>query len=280
MKTIKEYFIITLGILILTLGLSVFLIQADLAVGGITGFAMIINKAFPFISIGATMMVSNIILFILGFLLIGRQFGAKTIYASLTLSGMIWIFEKVAPLKGPVVEDMFLNLFFGILISGIGMAIVFYQNASTGGTDIVAKIINKYFNFDIGKSLLMADFLIVLLAIQFYGLEPGLYAMFGVIMNAFLIDNIIEGLNLKINVRIISSKSQEIRDFIIDELDRSATIFNAEGAYSNSKVTIISTVLNKREFIRIKAFIRSVDENAFVTVANVREVIGEGFKTT
>lgn len=280
MKTIKEYFIITLGTMILTFGLSVFLIQADLAVGGITGFAMIINQIFPSISIGATMLASNIVLFILGFLLIGKQFGAKTIYASLMLSLMIGAFEALAPLNGPVVNDTFLNLFFGILISGIGMAIVFYQNASTGGTDIIAKIINKYFNIEIGKSLLMADFLIVSFAITIYGLEPGLYALFGVIMNAFLIDNIIEGLNLKINVRIISRFPDELKAYIIKELERGATVFKAEGAYTNEPVHIISTVLNKREFIKLKAYIKLLDDQAFVTVANVREVIGEGFKSS
>lgn len=280
MKTIKDYLIITIGVMILTFGLSVFLIQADLAVGGITGFAMIINRVFPEISIGATMLVSNIILFILGFLLIGKQFGAKTIYASIMLSLMIGLFEIVSPLDGPVVDDTFLSLFFGILISGIGMAIVFYQNASTGGTDIIAKIINKYFNFEIGMSLLIADFLIVALAMKIYGLEPGLYALFGVIMNAFLIDNIIEGLNIKINVRVISKHTDAINDYIINELNRGATVFAAKGGYSKEDVSILSTVLTKREFIKIKAFIKNIDANAFVTVASVREVIGEGFKSS
>jgi len=279
MKFIKDYAIVTLGTLILTFGLCVFLIPADLAVGGITGFSMIINKVFPALSIGGVMMISNIVLFIMGFLLIGRQFGAKTIYASFSLSGMIWIFEKLAPLNGPIVEDTFLNLFFGIFIGGIGLAIVFNQNASTGGTDIIAKIINRFFNFDIGKSLLMADFLIVLFAMKIYGLQPGLYAMFGVIMNAFLIDNLIEGMNNKINVRIISSKTDAIRHYIINELDRGATIFKAEGAYAGKEVTIISTVLNRRQFIKIKAYVKAIDDNAFLTVANVKEVIGEGFKS-
>lgn len=279
MKLFKDYLIVTIGTLVLTFGLSVFLIPADLAVGGITGFAMIVNRLFPSLSIGGVMLVSNVVLFILGFLLIGKQFGAKTIYASLALSGMIWLFEKLAPLNGPLVEDTFLNLFFGILIGGIGLAIVFNQNASTGGTDIIAKIINRFFNFEIGKSLLIADFLIVLFAMKIYGLEPGLYAMFGVIMNAFLIDNLIEGMNNKINVRIISSKSEDIKNFIIKELDRGATIFTAEGAYSSSQVKIISTVLNRRQFIRIKAYIKAIDDNAFMTVANVKEVIGEGFKS-
>ncbi len=279
MKTLKSYIIVTLGTIILTFGLSVFLIPADLAVGGITGFAMIINKLYPSFSIGGVMLIANIILFILGFLLIGKQFGAKTIYASFSLSGMIWLFEKLTPLKGPIVEDTFLNLFFGILICAIGLATVFNQNASTGGTDIIAKIINKFFDFEIGKSLLMADFLIVMFAISIYGLGPGLYALFGVIINAYLIDNIIEGMNNKINVRIISSRTDDIKKFIIEELERGATIFHAEGAYSNTPVRIISTVLNRRQFIRIKNYIKAIDNNAFVTVANVKEVIGEGFKS-
>lgn len=277
-KIIKEYFFVTLGTMILTFGLSVFLIQADLAVGGITGFAMVVNKLVPALSIGGVMLASNIVLFILGFLLIGKQFGAKTIYASFALSTMIALFEWIAPLKGPVVDDTFIGLFFGILISGIGMAIVFYQGASTGGTDIIAKIINKYFSIEIGKSLLIADFVVVALAIGIYGLEPGLYALFGVIMNAFLIDGIIEGLNIKINVRIISDQADQIKQFIITELNRGATVFQAEGAYSKNQVNIISTILTKREFIKIKGYIKEVDENAFVTVASVREVIGEGFR--
>lgn len=280
MKLIKDYIIITIGTLILTLGLSLFLIPADLAVGGVTGFAMIINKIFPEISIGGTMFVTNIILFILGFILIGKAFGAKSIYASFMLSSLILLFEKVIIIENPLVSDMFLNLFFGILVSGIGMAIVFYQNASTGGTDIIAKIINKFFNIEIGKSLLMADFLVVCLAMKFYGLEPGLYALFGVIMNAFLIDNIIEGLNIKINVIIVSTKSEELQEFIIRILKRGATVYAAEGAYTKKPQTIVSTVLTKREFIKIKAFVKENDPNAFVTASSVREVIGEGFKAS
>lgn len=280
MKTIKDYIIVTIGIIILTFGLSVFLIEADLAVGGITGFAMIINKIIPSLSIGLVMLASNVVLFILGFLLIGKQFGAKTIYASVLLSVLIGAFEAVSPMNGPLVDDTLLNLFFGILICGIGLAIVFNAGASTGGTDIIAKIINKFFKIEIGKSLLMADFLIVLMAMKTYGLEVGLYAMIGVIMNAFVIDSIIEGFNLKINVRIISQEKDAIRQFIIEELERGLTVFKAEGGYSEQSVFIISTVLSRRQFIRIKDFIRGVDENAFVTVSSVREVIGEGFKAS
>lgn len=277
MKLIKEFIAVTIGTLVLTFGITMFLIPSGLAVGGITGFAMIMNKIFPQFTVGSIMMMSNVVLYILGFVLIGKQFGAKTIYASFTLSGLIWLFEKLIPIQEPLVDDLFLNLFFGILITGVGLSIVFYQNASTGGTDIIAKIINKFFNIEIGKSLLIADFLVVSLAIKYYGLESGLYALFGVIMNAYLIDNIIEGLNIKINVVVITSKTDILKKFILEELNRGASLYRAEGGYTNQTQNVISTVLSKREFIRIKAFIKEIDSNAFVTASSVREVIGEGF---
>jgi len=217
-------------------------------------------------------------LFIMGFIFIGRQFGAKTIFSSFALSGTIALFEILLPNFNPIVDDIFLNLFFGILTSGIGMAVVFYQNASTGGTDIVAKIINKYFNLEMGKALLTADFFVVFCALFVYGTQAGLYALLGILMNAFIIDNIIEGLNLKISVTIITSKPSEVETFIIEALDRGATIYAAQGAYTKKDKPVIATVLNKREFIKLKKFVQTTDPKAFVMVANVREVIGEGFK--
>ncbi|EOD00747.1 YitT family protein [Caldisalinibacter kiritimatiensis] len=279
-KLIKDYIIITLGVVIVALGLSFFLVPADLAVGGVTGLAMVINNVFPQIPIGAFMFILNLILFIVGFILIGFQFGAKTIYASFALSGAIWSIEGIVHIQEPLVNDMFLNLTFGILIQGIGMAIVFYQNASTGGTDIVAKILNKFFAIDIGKALLLADFVVTFLAGITFGLELGLYALLGVIINAFVIDYVIEGLNMKINVSIITSYPQEIKEYINKDLNRGATIYKAEGSYTKEDRTVITTVLNKKEFIKLKKYIRNKDNSAFVTVSNVREVLGKGFSLT
>lgn len=276
-KIIKDYFIISLGVVIVALGLHLFLVPANLAVGGVSGFAIVVNNIFPNLSIGSIMLIMNIILFVIGFIFIGKQFGTKTIYASFALSGFIWVIEKLYPLEQPLVEDMLLNLFFGILIGGIGMAIVFYQNASTGGTDIIAKILNKYFHLNIGKSLLLADLVVTILAGLTFGLELGLYALLGVIMNGFIIDNIIEGLDLKISVSIISSQPDEIKAFINNNLVRGATIYRAEGAYTNQERPVITAVMNRKEFINLKAFIKKTDKNAFVMVSSVREVLGEGF---
>ena len=277
MNKMREYIIITMGVIIVAFGLSFFLVPADLATGGVTGFAMVINSIFSQLSIGAIMLVMNVILFIVAFILIGPQFGAKTIYASLALSGSIWISESIFQIKDPLVEDMFLNLFFGILVQGIGMAIIFYQNASTGGTDIVAKILNKFFHINMGKALFVSDFLITLLAGLTFGLELGLYALLGVILNAFVIDNVIEGLGLKIHVSVLTSKFERVRQFVNEEIGRGATIYEAEGAYTREKKRVITVVMNKREFIKLKQFVQEIDENAFLIASHVREVLGRGF---
>jgi uncharacterized membrane-anchored protein YitT (DUF2179 family) len=277
-QVVKTYVIITLGVLILTAGLIFFLIPADLAVGGITGIAMVIKKWFPSIDIGLSLMVMNMLLFIIGFWLIGHEFGVKTIYAALSLSGAIWITERFFPIEAPLTDDVFINLFFGILISAIGMGVIFYQNASTGGTDIIAKIMNKYFYIDIGKSLLAVDFIVTLLAVAAFGPKLGLYALLGVIMNGFLIDNVIEGLDLRMKIHIVSREHERIARFITGELERGATVYDARGAFTGEEKTVLVSVMNKREYIRLKKFIKEIDSEAFVTIAHVREVFGEGFK--
>lgn len=276
-KAVKEYFLITLGIFLVAVGIYYFLVPSNLAAGGVSGLAIVINKFFPSIPVGLLMLGMNIILFIIAFIVIGRNFGAKTIYSSLGLSAMIWILEKVYPISQPIVDDLLLQLLFGILISGIGMGIVFNQNASTGGTDIVAKIINKFFHIDIGKSLLLSDFLITLAAGLTFGPKIGMYALLGVVINGLVIDNVIQGLNVCKQVTIISEKSEEIKKFIIEKLGRGVTIYDGRGAYTGEKKEVLMTIISRREFIRLREYIKELDKRAFISVSNVHEVLGEGF---
>lgn len=277
-KTIKEYVLITLGLLMVAAGIYFFLVPNNLATGGVSGLAIIISKFIPSVPVGLVMLVLNIILFIIGFLIIGPGFGFKTIYASLGLSGGIWLFEKLIPISKPIANDLMLQLLFGVGISGLGMAIVFNQNASTGGTDIIAKIINKYFHVDMGKSLLMADLLITIGAGLTFGAQAGMYALLGVVLNGFVIDSFINGLNVSKQVTIISSEGMEIKHFIINELERGVTIYDAKGAYSGEPKEVLITIMNRREFIKLKNFIKEIDKRAFITVSDVHEVLGEGFK--
>ncbi|MCA0386791.1 MAG: YitT family protein [Firmicutes bacterium] len=277
MSHFKDYLITSIGALIVAIGICFFLIPADLATGGITGLAMIINNLFPVISIGQVLLVLNIILFIVGFITIGKAFGAKTIYASFLLSGIIYLFDTFIKIEQPLVDDLFVNLIVGILIQGIGLGIVFNQDASTGGTDIIAKVLNKYFNLEIGKALLMADFVVVSLAAYSFGIELAIYAFLGIIMNGLIIDTAIEGFNLKVSVSIISKETDAIQKFIVDKLERGATIYTAKGAYTMRDKEIVTSVMDKKEFIKLKTYIKQLDPDAFVMISNVREVLGEGF---
>ncbi|MCB2357753.1 YitT family protein [Clostridium estertheticum] len=279
MKTIiKEYILITIGIALVALGLYFFLIPNDLAVGGVSGLAMVINQYMPGLTIGALMFVLNVVLFVVGFMFIGSSFGVRTMYASFGLSGMIWVLEKLFPMSGSITNDIFLELIFGILIGAVGMGMVFNQNASTGGTDIIAKMLNKYFHLEIGKSLLIADFFITILAGVAFGPRIGMYALLGVIINGYTVDAVIAGINNCKKVEVVSSKGEEIKRFIIEDLNRGATLYMAKGAYTNDEKEIITTVLGKKQFIKLKNHIKEIDKTAFIITYNVHETVGEGFK--
>jgi uncharacterized membrane-anchored protein YitT (DUF2179 family) len=277
-KTIKEYILITIGAVLVAISVHFFLSPANLAAGGVSGIAIILSKFLPQIPIGLMMLSMNIILFIVGFIFIGNSFGGKTIYASLSLSGITWVLERLFPMKGPVVEDLFIVMIFGVLISGVGMALVFNQNASTGGTDIIAKILNKYTHLEIGKALLISDFFISLGAAAVFGPLIGMYALLAVIINGFAIDAVIQGVSTCMQVTVISEKGEKIKSFVIDELSRGVTLYKATGAYTGDRKEVIVTVVSRREFIRLKNYVSMLDKTAFVTVANIHEVLGEGFK--
>lgn len=274
---VKRVLLVSIGLLILTFGMHMFLIPANLAAGGTSGLGMVAGYYFPNVPIGIIIGIFNIVLLIISFIFIGREFGGLTVYSSILLSGFLLLFEWLVPLEKPLVDDLFINLVFGILISGVGMGIVFNQNSSTGGTDIIAKILNVFFHIEIGKGLLMADAIVVLLAAITFGLETGLYALLGVILNSFVIDAMIAGFSRKISVQVISNELEQINNYLQQEIVRGGTIFSAIGAFTGHDKPVLYTVLNRNEFIRLRTHIRKVDPNAFVIVSYIHEVEGEGF---
>lgn len=274
---VKRVLLVSIGLLILTFGMHMFLIPANLAAGGTSGLGMVAGYYFPNVPIGIIIGIFNIVLLIISFIFIGREFGGLTVYSSILLSGFLLLFEWLVPLEKPLVDDLFINLVFGILISGVGMGIVFNQNSSTGGTDIIAKILNVFFHIEIGKGLLMADAIVVLLAAITFGLETGLYALLGVILNSFVIDAMIAGFTRKISVQVISNELEQINNYLQQEIVRGGTIFSAIGAFTGHDKPVLYTVLNRNEFIRLRTHIRKVDPNAFVIVSYIHEVEGEGF---
>lgn len=276
-KNLRSFLLILFGGLLVAIGTYFFLAPNHIAAGGISGAAIIINSIFPNIPLGALMMGMELLLFIIGMIVIGPIFGGRTIFCSFSISGMILILEKVFPNIKPLGSDVLVQLIFGILICGLGMGMVFNQNASTGGTDIIAKIINKYLKISIGNSLLASDITITIAATAVFGIDKGLYAILGVIITATVIDKVIASLNTYKQVAIISSEGKEIKNYIVDELERSATIYYAKGAYHDNEREVITTIVDRKQFLKLKDYIKNVDTRAFITVNEVNEVLGEGF---
>ncbi|HCX61088.1 MAG TPA: YitT family protein, partial [Clostridiales bacterium] len=185
--------------------------------------------------------------------------------------------ETFFPVSAPVTDEILLNLICGIVISAIGLSIVFNQNASTGGTDIVAKILNKYFNMDIGKGLMTADVIVVVAAFFTYGIQTGIVGAFGWFLNGVVVNYFLDGFSVKNEVVIISENPDEIKKYIFDKLDRGVTLYKAEGGYTNEEKNIIVTILDRKEYYILKKQLKIIDPKVFVTVRTVQEVYGFGF---
>ena len=277
LEKFKEYVVITFGIILVALSVEYFYAPNNIAAGGVTGAAIVINAIMPSLSIGILTLVLNVVLFVVAFAFIDGKFGVKTIYASLGLSVILWVIEKFFnPVA--VTNDLMMATVFGTLISAVGMAFVFNENASTGGTDILAKILNKFFHLDIGKSLLVVDFVITFASALVFGINLALYSMLSVILLGIIVDRLIEGFNICKSVFIISGHNDEISKFVIDTLDRGCTFLNGTGAYTGESNNILYAVVSRNQFIKLKKFIKEIDPQAFITVGEVHEVLGEGFK--
>lgn len=274
----RSFLYMNLGVIIVALSFHFFLIPSDLAVGGVTGFAIVMSNLVPDLSVGTLMLLANTFLIILSFIFLGKQFSGFTIYNSLAVSTLVTFLEKTVPVSAPLVDDTLLILIYGIVIQAIGLAIVFNENSSTGGTDIIAAIINKYLNIEIGKALFAADFLIALSASRVFGFQKGMYAFLGAILNSVIIDKVIAGFNTRIKMVVISDKHEEISNMITTEISRGVTILYGEGGYSKEPRMVINTLLSRREYIIAKNKIREIDPKAFIWISVINEVLGEGFK--
>ena len=275
MQKIKEYLLITIGVALTAIALEYFFFPCDIAAGGVSGIGLVVNKVSG-LDTSIVVLVLNILLFILAFIVLGKSFGAKSIYATVMLSVFMWIIEKILK-PGILTENMFLASVFGSILLGMGAAIVFHQGASTGGTSIIAAIISKFTPIGIGISVLLTDSFVCLLAISVFGVDKGLFGFFSVILIGLIIDKFIDGFNTCKQVFIITSKEKEIVNHIIKNIDRGCTVLNGNGGYTGSDVKIIYTVLSSSEFIALKKDVKEIDPDAFLTVNESTEVLGKGF---
>ena len=268
----------TLGSLLLAVGVYFFKIPNGFATGGVTGIATILAP-ITFISAGIWIWVLNIVLLILGFLFLGKQNGLKTVYCSMLYSAVTYLLELVIPISEPLSSEPLLELVYAMLLTSIGSAMIFNANASSGGTDIAALILKKYTSLDVGKSLLVVDFLVASSAFFVFGVTTGLFSLLGLFAKAFLVDGVIENLNTCKYFVVITKKREEISEFIIQTLHHGVTVSSVVGEYTKDEKTMIHTVCKRAEAVKLRAKIKEIDPHAFVIITTSSEIIGRGFRS-
>jgi uncharacterized membrane-anchored protein YitT (DUF2179 family) len=270
---------ITIGVLLVVIGVYFFKFPNNFSIGGVTGIAIILSNLLGnVIGSGTIVLVVNLILLGLGYLLLGKSFGNKTAYGTILMSVSLQLLEIIAPLKGPLTSEPLLELSFAVIFPAVGSAILFNIGSSTGGTDVIAMLLKKYTNLDIGYALLLTDFLLTIATFLIFDLTTGFLSILGLLIKTTLIDGVIENLNLNKYFTIICKDPKLICTFITQKLHRSATVFDAKGAFTDQDKKIILTVMSRAQAVQLRTFIRETDPEAFLLITNTSEIIGRGFR--
>ena len=268
----KEYAMITLGTGIIACAVYFFMMPSHVSVGSISGLAIILTNFIP-MSVSSITMIMNVFLLILGFLTIGKEFGVKTVYTSILLPAMLGLLERLFPNFPSIMADPFLDMVCYIFVVSVGLAILFNRNASSGGLDIVAKILNKYLHMELGKAMSLSGILVALSSALVYDKKIVVLSLLGTYLNGIVVDCFIFGFNLKKRVCIISEKEAEIRQFIVKELHSGATVYEVLGAYNMKPRKEVITIVDKNEYLKLMNFIEKTDKDAFITIYDVNKII-------
>lgn len=275
MKTIdavKEFSLITLGTAIIAAAVFFFATPFHLTLGSVSGLSIILENLLP-LRMSTIALILNAVLLLFGFLLIGREFGAKTIYTSLLLPILIGVFERLFPNNASLSGDAFVDMVCYLFVISFGQAILFARNASSGGLDIVGKIMNKFLRMDIGKSISLAGMCIALSSAFVFDKKTVVISVLGTYLNGMVLDHFIFGSNIKRRVCIISARQDEIVDYVLNTLHSGATLYEARGAYTNAPISEVIVIVNKQEYRLLMDFVAKTDPKAFVTIYNVNEVV-------
>ena len=273
LKYLKEYLIFTVGCFSYAVSINYFFISNHLAEGGVAGICLILFYLFK-LPVGIMYFVINIPLLIMGWKLVGRDFLFKTLYGTSCLSFLITLTETW---KGPSNDIMLGSIYGGVLI-GIGLGLIFMVNGSTGGTDVVARILNRYFDIPLGRTMLILDVVILGIAAIFFGKEIVMYTLISMTIVSKAIDYFQDGYTKAKGITIISSKSEEIKERIMNETGRGTTIIKGEGGFTGNEIDLLFCVVSKFEVTKVKTIVKETDSFAFLTISDVSEVLGEGFK--
>ena len=269
---IRDMAVITFATFIVAVAVFFFMMPNNLAIASIAGLAVVLQKFIP-LSVATISLIFNVGLLIIGFVFVGREFGGKTVYTSVILPIFVGIFENLFPKYNGLTGDPFLDMICYIFIVSIGLSLLFNHNASSGGLDIIVKILNKYLHIDKGKAMSIAGMLVSLSAIFAYDTKTVVLSVLGTYLNGIILDYFLFGTNIKKKVCILSAKNEEIKKYILKNMHSGATLYKVIGAYNNEEHEEVVAIVNKREYGVLMQFIRRTDPDAFVTVSTINEVM-------
>ena len=267
----QEAAILTVAVAIIAAAVYFFLVPSHASVSSISGLGIVLSNFVP-LSLSAITMILNVVLLIIGFFTCGREFGAKTVYTSILLPVFIGLFERLFPDIGSLTDSQELDVLCYILVVSVGLSILFNRNASSGGLDIVAKIMNKYLHMDLGKAMSLSGMCVALSAALVYDKKTVVLSVLGTYFNGLVLDHFIFDQNIKRRVCIITGKEEELRRFIIEDLHSGATVYESYGAYNMQKRREIITIVDKAEYQKLMSYMNREDPQAFITVYTVSDM--------
>ena len=270
-ELVKEIIILTAAVAIIAAAVSFFLIPSHAAVSSISGLAIVLSNVIP-LTVSEITFILNVVLLIIGFLLCGKEFGVKTVYTSIMLPVFMKLFEVIWPDNQSMTGDATLDVVAYVFLVSVGLSILFNRNASSGGLDIVAKIMNKFLHIELGKAMSLAGMCVALSSALFYDKKTVVLSVLGTYVNGLILDYFIFGQTEKKRVCIITKKEEEVRDFILHTLHSGATIYEAYGAYHMDMHHEIITIVDKNEYQKLMAYMNETDPDAFMTIYTVKEI--------
>lgn len=272
-ETLREYGLITAGSVLIAAAVGFFMVPGDLVLGSVAGLAMVLSQVLP-LRVATLNMILNILFLLLGFIFMGRSFGAKTVYAFVLYPALVWGIDMVLPDLASMTGDTWLDLLCFIFLVSAGQAILFHVNASSGGLDVPAKILNKYFHIDIGKAVTVCGLVTVVSSVLVYDLRTMIVGILGTYLNGVVVDEFVSGFSRKKRVCILSDRHEEIKEYILHKLSRGVTVYQAVGGFEGKERPELVTILTKTEYAQLMAYVRRTDPDAFLTVTAVSEVAG------
>ncbi|MCI5704363.1 YitT family protein [Candidatus Pseudoscillospira sp. SGI.172] len=269
----------TLGSAMVAVGVYFFKFPNHFSMGGVSGLSILLGQLIPsdLLTPGAINMGINVIYLILGFLILNKGFGVRTVYCSLLYSALVQGLEWICPLTRPLTDQKMLELFFAVILPALGSAILFNTNASTGGTDIMAMILKKFTGLDVGRALLVSDVAIAGAALVIFNIETGLFSLLGLALKSVLVDSVIESLNRKKAFTVVTQDPEKVCHFINESMARGATVWKGQGAYTGQDQYIVLAALSRHQAVVLRNFLRAEDPHAFMVITNSSEIFGKGF---